>query len=97
MPPNSGHLDRYKLRSEFGEGSVTHRTIQSDLITRRRRIEIVSTWIHDRKLGAGAFGEVSLQREKESGQLRAVKVIAKTQLQTNEMQTLIDLQDVRMI
>lgn len=97
MPPNSVHLDRYKLHSEFAEGSVTHHTVQSDLIARRRRIEVVSTWIHDRKLGAGAFGEVSLQREKVSGQLRAVKVIAKTQLRTNEMETLIALQDVRMV
>lgn len=91
---NSVHLDRYKLNTEFTEGSVTHRTIKSDLQRRQRRIEVLSTWVHDRKLGAGAFGEVSLQREKGSNELRAVKVIAKTQLRTHEVGALIDLQDV---
>lgn len=98
MSSNTGRLDRYKLDSEFteDENSVTHRTIRSDLDTRRRRIEVLTTWVHERKLGAGAFGEVSLQREKVSGKLRAVKAIAKSQLRTHEMEALIDLQDVCM-
>lgn len=96
MSLNSSRLDRYKLVSELTDNSVTHRTIQSDLSTGRRRTEVLTTWVHERKLGAGAFGEVSLQREKVSGQLRAVKVISQHQLRVHEMDALIDLQDVRM-
>lgn len=96
MSSNTTRLDRYKLDTEFADNSVTHRTIQSDLVKGRRRIEVLTTWVHERKLGAGAYGEVSLQREKYSGQLRAVKAISKTQLRTHEMDALIDLQDVCM-
>lgn len=94
MSSNSSRLDRYKLRSEFTENSVTHRTIESNLGTRQRRIKVLTTWVHERKLGSGAFGEVWLQREKISGNLRAVKAISKTQLRTHELDALIDLQDV---
>lgn len=97
MSSNTARLDRYKLHSELTDNSVTHRTIQSDMVTGSRRIEVLTTWVHERKLGAGAFGEVSLQREKVSGQLRTVKVIAQHQLRVHEMDALIDLQDVCMV
>lgn len=94
MLANTHRLDRYKLNSEFTTDSVTHRTIQSDLVTRSRRIEVLTTWVDERKLGAGAFGQVFLQRETVSGQLRAVKVIPQHLVKMNEMDVLIDLQDV---
>lgn len=94
MSSSTARLDRYRLESKITENSVTHRTIQSDLDTRRRRIQILTTWTHQKKLGAGAFGEVTLQREVVSGKLRAVKAISKSQLRTHEMEALIELQDV---
>ncbi|KAL0635172.1 hypothetical protein Q9L58_005897 [Maublancomyces gigas] len=95
MLANTHRLDRYKLNSEFSADSVTHRTIQSDLVTGSRRTEVLTTWVDERKLGAGAFGQVFLQRETVSGQLRAVKVIAQHLVKMNEMDVLIDLQDRR--
>lgn len=94
MSSSTARLDRYKLESKLTDTSVTHRTIQSDLSSGSRRTEVMTTWVHDRKLGAGAFGEVSLQREILSGQLRAVKVVAQHQVRVHEMDALIDLQDV---
>lgn len=96
MSSNIARLDRYKLNSEFAENSITHRSTESDLASGRRRIEVLTSWVHERKLGAGAFGEVSLQRMKGSSELRAVKAISKTQLRTHELNALIDLQDVCM-
>lgn len=40
------------------------------------------------------FGEVSMQREKESGRLRAVKVVPRSRVKMHEMDALIALQDV---
>lgn len=94
MSSSTSRLDRYKLNTEFTENTVTHRTIQSNPTMRQRRIEVLTTWVRERKLGAGAFGEVWLQREKTSGNLRAVKAISKRQLRTQEVDALIDLQDV---
>lgn len=86
--------ERYKLVSEFSTNSVTHRTVKSDLRSRQRRIEVRTTWATQRVLGAGAFGEVRLEREQGTGELRAVKAIAKMQVNTHEVEALIDLQDV---
>lgn len=94
MSSNTSRLDRYKLNTEFAENTVTHRTIQSNSNMRQRRIEVLTTWVRERKLGAGAFGEVWLQKEKTSGNLRAVKAIARRDLRTQEVDALIDLQDV---
>lgn len=95
MFSNYARLDRYKLQSELTDNSVTHRTIQSNLGNGCRRIEVFTTWVYERKLGAGAFGEVLLQRETVTGQLRAVKVIPQQKVRLQEMEALIDLQDVR--
>lgn len=86
--------ERYKLVSEFGPGSVTHQTFKSDLRSRQRRIEVRTTWATQRILGAGAFGTVRLEREQATGELRAVKAIAKMQVNTQEVEALIELQDV---
>lgn len=78
MSSQTTRLDQYKLDSEFTENGVTHRT----------------TWLDERTLGAGGFGEVFLQRERGSGQLRAVKVITQHLMKVNEIDAMIDLQDV---
>lgn len=89
--------ERYKLVAEFSTNSVTHRTFKSDLRSRQRRIEVRTTWATQRILGAGAFGEVRLESEQGTGELRAVKAIAKMQVNTRELETLIDLQDVSIL
>lgn len=91
-----GHLARYKLDSEFTDNGVTHRTITSNIITGHRRIEVQKTWVGERKLGVGSFGEVFLQRETSSGQLRAVKVVLNQlkKMKLNELNALVMLQDV---
>lgn len=96
MTSNTARLDRYKLQSELTDDGVTHCTIQSDLGTGSRRIEVRTTWRQERRLGAGGFGEVFLQRETGSGELRAVKEITRKLVNVREMDALIDLQDVRM-
>lgn len=95
MASHNTIVNRYQLESEFGDNTVTHRTFRSDLGARQRRIEVRTTWISERSLGSGAFGEVWLQRETGSGDLRAVKVIGKAQLKTRELEALIELRDVR--
>lgn len=97
MSSNTARLDSFKLHSEFTDNSVTHRTIESDLNTGRRRTAIFMTWVHEQKLGPGMFGEVSMQREKRSGQLRTVKVVPRNRVKMYEMDALIALQDVRMV
>lgn len=96
MTSNSARLDRYKLQSTLTNNSVIHRTIQSDLGNAIRRIEVLTKWAYGRKLGAGAFGEVFLQRERISGRLRAVKAITRNKVRLHEMDALSDLQDVCM-
>lgn len=99
MSDNASRIERHKLNSEITDQRVIHRSIESDLGSRRRRIEVVTTWLHERSLGSGAHGQVLLQRESESGQLRAVKVIARNQLGAlgvRELKALIDVQDVCM-
>lgn len=87
--------DRYKLESELTNNTVTHRTIESDLSSGNRRTDVFTTWVHQRILGSGAFGQVSLQQERVSGQLRAVKIIALGQVRMTEIDALANLQDVR--
>lgn len=94
MSSSPVHRNRYKLESEFGENVVTHRTFKTDLRTRQRRIEVRTTWTRERILGAGAFGEVRLESEHATGELRAVKAISKTQVNISEVEALIELQDV---
>lgn len=86
--------DRYKLESAFGDNTVTHRTFKSDLRSHQRRIEVRTTWTKQRVLGAGSFGEVRLERQEGTGELRAVKAIARMQVNTHEVEALIELQDV---
>lgn len=63
-------FDLYKLETEFHDGYVVHTTDEWELATKRRK---VSTWERGEKIGAGAFGSVWLEKEREGGKLRAVK------------------------
>lgn len=93
-------LNRHKLRTEFHEDTVTHTTFESDLATRRRRVEVKTTWKREMELGAGGFGEVWREKE-ENGELRAVKILPRVLLNTQkidytrELETLVELKDVR--
>lgn len=69
-------LDRYKLITEFCDGSVTHSTYKTNLATGERRIPVLTKWTDQKILGSGGFGTVVLQ-QAEGGQLRAVKKLLK--------------------
>lgn len=89
-------LHSYKLNAAFSGKSVSHVTLTSDLEARQRRIEVKTVWNTEDRLGAGAFGVVWRQRA-DSGQVRAVKVISKAQLNIQEVEAMIELRDVRRI
>lgn len=86
-------LNRFKLNASFNGKTVTHVTQKSDLEAKQRRVEVKTVWKTEDRLGAGAFGVVWRQRA-ESGKLRAVKIIPKSQLNIQEVEALIELQDV---
>lgn len=86
-------LARYKLDAMFAENTVTH------FRSRQRQhppgmANTMTVWSNDKILGSGTFGTVWCQKEKRSGELRAVKVISKSQSNTQELTTLVNLQDV---
>lgn len=67
-------LERFKLETSFGNGTVTHTTYSTDVAARQRRAPVLTTWTDMRTLGSGGFGVVILQ-EADRGELRAVKKI----------------------
>lgn len=89
-------LHSYKLNASFSGKTVSHVTLTSDLEARQRRIEVKTVWNTEDRIGAGAFGVVWRQRA-DSGQVRAVKVISKAQLNIQEVEAMIELRDVRRI
>lgn len=88
-------LDNYKLETEFCDGYVVHTTYEWELAARRPK---ESVWKQIKKIGAGAFGGVWLEKERESGQLRAVKMLPRDSLPkasfTQELLALVKLKDV---
>lgn len=71
---DNSNLDRFKLETSFGDGSVTHTTYTTDLTRGVRRAPVLTTWNDSKTIGSGGFGTVILQ-EADRGQLRAVKKI----------------------
>lgn len=67
--PDNSNLDRFKLETSFGDGSVTHTTY-----TTNRKAPVQTTWKDSKTIRSGGFGVVILQ-EADGGQLRAVKKI----------------------
>lgn len=84
-------IDNYKLDATFGNGTVVHTT---RLAGTRCITAPTTTWKRDKKLGTGGFGVVWLEREETSGELRAVKVLSKLQVNVREVEAMVDLQDV---
>lgn len=78
----------FKLNSVFGDNTVTHVTSGIDSVAPP------AVWNNENVLGSGTFGIVWCQKEIQTGQLRAVKVISKTQASTQELDTLVNLRDV---
>lgn len=87
-------LDKFKLETTFGDGYVVNTTYDWTLSTLHRRL---STWKQEKMLGKGGFGDVWLQKEAETGKLRAVKELRKDTTMvmgfTQELLTLIGLGD----
>lgn len=63
-------LDRFKVETEFEDGYVVNTTYDWEYSTRHLKESV--KWYEVKKLGAGSFGSVWLERA-EGGQLRAVK------------------------
>lgn len=91
MASRSSIIDQYRLDSKFLDGCVVHTT---SLVSGKPVTVPATTWVRETKLGAGGFGTVWREREKGTGQLRAVKIISKLQLNVREVEALIQLQDV---
>lgn len=88
-------LERYKLATVFdGDDTIIHTILKSNLQANLRQVKVTTTWRRDKVLGAGAFGEVWLQVEERSGNLRAVKTIPTRQVNSRELESLVELQDV---
>lgn len=85
-------IDRYRLDSVFDGDSVLHMT---RLLPGPRMVELESSWTRDKKIGSGAFGIVWREKEDRTGELRAVKVISKLQLNVREVEALVAVQAVR--
>lgn len=78
----------YKLNTESGKGYCKH-TINEDGVIRTEK------WIKGRDLGHGMFGRVWLQKEEESGRLRAVKqIFLRKKVTARELQALTELSKV---
>lgn len=85
-------LARYKLDAIFDENTVTHHP--SNRQPPPGMESATTVWGSDKVLGSGTFGTVWLQKEKQTGTLRAVKIISKSQSDTQELKTLVNLHDV---
>lgn len=82
MASKPARADRYKIEAVFRVNTVTHRTFKSNL---QRRIEVHTTCVREQKLGQGGFGQVWLEREQQTGELRAVKAISEMQVNIHEV------------
>lgn len=93
MPSNPGteKVNQYKLDSVFYGETVFHTKY---LLAGQPIIGPRTAWRREKKLGAGASGVVWREKEFQSGQLRAVKVISKQHLIVRELEALVELQDV---
>lgn len=55
-------LDRYKLITEFCDGSVTHSRYKTNLATGERRIPVLTKWTDQKILRSDGFGTVVLKQ-----------------------------------
>lgn len=82
---------RYRLEASFSGKTVTRK---STLEAKQRRIQVQTVWEKEDLLGARAFGVVWRERA-DTRQVRAVKIISRAKLNIHEVETLVELQDVR--
>lgn len=97
---DTSKVDPYELETTFDGRDVIHTIHKSNLATEQRTIEVKERWEWVRDLGAGAYGEVSLQEEKEGEQVRAVKKISRIEKgvdYSRELATLAKLKDVSVL
>lgn len=84
-------IAQYKLDTEFCGDTITHTSRLQDGQPIRTP---GTTWTREKKLGAGGFRTVWRERRALTGELRAVKILAKLQLNIREVEAMADLQDV---
>lgn len=85
---------RYNLNTIFDGDTVVHTTFKSDLRTRQRKVEITTRWKRGTEIGSGGFAVVWREKDEESGELRAVKIIPKPKINHRELDALVEVQDV---
>ncbi|KAL0630844.1 hypothetical protein Q9L58_010301, partial [Maublancomyces gigas] len=90
---STANIEKYKLDYEFCDDTIIHTTC---LEGGQRITTPKTTWKREKKLGTGAFGTVWREREEQSGQLRAVKILTSLELNTREIESLVKLQDYPM-
>lgn len=91
IDPKTEKLNQYKLDAVFHGDLVFHTTA----LVAGKVVSVPRTaWRRGVRLGAGASGVVWREMEHGSGQLRAVKVVSKLQLNVRELEALVELQDV---
>lgn len=83
-------VDQYKLDSRFLGDAIVHPAIHVP----GHQVPHATTWKREHKLGTGGFGTVWREREQKTGQFRAVKILARINLNTRELEALVQLQDV---
>lgn len=84
-------VNRSKLDSAFDGEIVVH---TSCLLAGRRMETPPTAWRRDGKIGRGAYGAVWRERDLQSGQFRAVKIISKHLVNEREVESLAKMQDV---
>lgn len=92
MASMTAKLDLYKLDATFHGDTVVHTT---GVVRGPRIAALETTWKRMGIIGAGGFGVVWREKEEQSGQLRAVKVIPRMGLNIREVKALVEVQDVR--
>ncbi len=82
MTPRSDLLDHYKLNADQIGDSVIHCSYKSDRAHGIRKIKLEERWDNVRPIGGGSFGEVWQQKQSDSNEQRAVKILRKHQMKS---------------
>lgn len=86
MASKTTNLDRYKLDAVLHNYTVVQKSSLAGVKD--------MTWSRIRVIGTGSFGSVWLEKEDESGQLRAVKIVSKSQFNISEIEIMVAMKDV---
>lgn len=77
MAPRSDLLDHYKLDAEQIGESVIHCSYTSDRARGLRKVKLEQRWDNVKPIGYGSFGEIWQQKQSDSNEQRAVKILRK--------------------